>query len=98
MPPPGPVTFHTHDEARAPCSGREDSAKALTNAKLGGRNFNSGVVLLPINKRAGKHLLLGFPARPLTIALSESTHPGYPGVLHNIVRHQRLLASGGCFD
>jgi hypothetical protein len=60
VPPFGPVTFHTHDAAAALRGRKQDSANAAIGVRLERRGFNCGVVLLPIIRKTGKYLSLGF--------------------------------------
>ena len=60
MPPPGPVTFHTHAEATALRGRRQNSANTPTGAKLERRNFNLGSLSYQLAKGPASifHLVL----------------------------------------
>src|ERR1051325_3480055 len=54
VPPPGPVTFHTHDDATAARGRQENSANAPTAKNLERRSFKRGPVFIswPKNQQA----------------------------------------------
>ena len=60
VPPFGPVTFHTQDAAAALGGRKQNSANAATGVRLERGGFNSGVTPLPIIRKTGKYLSLGF--------------------------------------
>jgi len=62
IPPVGPVTFHTHDNATAVRGRTQSSATAEIDAKLEKRNFNCGSFSYQLAKRPASIFSLGFRA------------------------------------
>jgi hypothetical protein len=60
VPPPGPVTFQTHEEAIAVRGRRENIAKTLTAKELERRNFTQGSFSYQPAKEPASIFLLGF--------------------------------------
>jgi hypothetical protein len=60
VPPPGPVTFQTHEEATALRGRRKKIARKLTAKELETRNFNQGSFSYQPAKEPASIFLLGF--------------------------------------